>query len=635
MSLVFIVNLQRLTRLAQTSWQRGLWWVCVMGFLYLGWREQRHWWPGEVAASELIPACRDSRWGFIDRLGREVIPLRYTYVTTFGDRGLAIAAVGDPKIRNMAEWQWGVINHRGEPVIPLEFDSISRAEDQLDKHNLWVSRDGKWGCFDWTGKQIVPFEWDDCTQHYPPSMEWVENDNFGYATVRRDNRWTVIDPEGRQHPIWSETQSTVASNGDWPVHQNGLWGLANRDGKLIAPCILEYQVISPFDEQGMAWIRDDLRYGWIDRSGKLVIPMIYSVYTKAWDKQGWLPAFFWGGKAGWIDRRGQIMLPFERQGCQSFDDAGMAPVFRDEKWGWIDRSGKLVIPLKWDNASPFDEHGVAFVFDKQRHETSWIDRSGRVVHTVSHYALKPKSDPTVDRWPPCFDSHGWLRLSNGQSPPAHEFVDRAGKAIPMPNYEYLPIEAGPLLIARKNGKCGVVDRRGNIQIPFEWDDCSPDGEFFRAKRGPEWCYLNRQGSRISPSGYTLFGETQDDPRSQQGILSRRCWMASRTEGTRLDRMQLWLWNALPPRLQWRFNSSRTAVIGDFEGRILWNSSWRPRDRFIACLALVGIFVGLIRGRRAAPQGDPCQPLDDRSISGRTVTIVISPTMDAPCTDSAA
>ena len=100
--------------------------------------------------------------------------------------------------------------------------------------------------------------------------------------------------------------------------------MLNRKGEIVLP--LTWNNGRNFTETGLARVSKDWLWGWINRSGEVVIP----------------PAWRWDDH-------------------EDFGPQGLARVRVDRKWGWIDTSGEFVIPPIWDEVAAFDSNNEAMV----------------------------------------------------------------------------------------------------------------------------------------------------------------------------------------------------------------------------------------------------------------------------------
>jgi hypothetical protein len=77
---------------------------------------------------------------------------------------------------------------------------------------------------------------------------------------------------------------------------------------------------------------------------------------------------------GWVDRTGKIVIPVIWETARGFDAGGMAAVRRDGRWGWIDRTGSATIAPRWDLTDDFDADGKALAMADE--SAFVVDRRG-------------------------------------------------------------------------------------------------------------------------------------------------------------------------------------------------------------------------------------------------------------------
>ena len=116
------------------------------------------------------------------------------------------------------------------------------------------------------------------------------------------------------------------------------------------------------------------RYGYLDRTEKMVIPPQFSAAENFSD--GVALVHLPDGAKGLVDRQGKIViLSFSLEELQPFAH-GLAAVKVGDKYGYVDKQGTLIIKPQYDNASPFDQ-GLAQVARLDKY--GLIDRTGKVV----------------------------------------------------------------------------------------------------------------------------------------------------------------------------------------------------------------------------------------------------------------
>jgi hypothetical protein len=81
----------------------------------------------------------------------------------------------------------------------------------------------------------------------------------------------------------------------------------------------------------------DGKYGFIDRSGQFVIPLLFDF---AWGFSEGLASVWLGKEAGYIDAIGRFAIPPQFSYARWFRD-GLAGVELDGNWGFVTRDGSL------------------------------------------------------------------------------------------------------------------------------------------------------------------------------------------------------------------------------------------------------------------------------------------------------
>lgn len=156
---------------------------------------------------------------------------------------------------------------------------------------------------------------------------------------------------------------------------NTKYGFINVSGKEVIPCV--YDDSGEFCE-GLAWAKKGGKYGFIDKNGKEVIPFMYDGAGDFYAGLAWAKK---GGKYGFIDKNGKEIIPFMYDEAKRFNE-GLAAVNKNGKWGFVDKTGKLNIPLVYSDASSFAE-GVACVMNNSK-KWGYIDKTGKVVIKMNY-----------------------------------------------------------------------------------------------------------------------------------------------------------------------------------------------------------------------------------------------------------
>ena len=115
------------------------------------------------------------------------------------------------------------------------------------------------------------------------------------------------------------------------------------------------------------------QYGYIDRSGKLVLKGPYAGASRFAEGLAAVQMKK-AGKVGYIDTTGKLVIPLQFDLGDWFSE-GVAAVMVNHKWGYVDKTGKLVIPFSFGIAQPF-ESGRAAVGTGPTGEFGFINTKG-------------------------------------------------------------------------------------------------------------------------------------------------------------------------------------------------------------------------------------------------------------------
>ena len=222
-------------------------------------------------------------------------------------------------------------------------------------------------------------------------FSWGKPFSEGRAIVHDNERRTfVIDREGRAvfQSAWDDIRPF--SEGLAAVSKDRKWGFVDREGRIViepqydsvtpfAEGFAGFEVGRTEESLGRAisWTRHGRR-GFIDRSGKVVIPADWlDAYSFRQGRAvvctgGTLkPSQFREGhevlserKYGFIDRTGRLLIPGDYDMAYSFSECLAVVCIGDNicraRYGYVDANGNQTIPLKLTSASAF-KNGLALV----------------------------------------------------------------------------------------------------------------------------------------------------------------------------------------------------------------------------------------------------------------------------------
>lgn len=290
-------------------------------------------------------------WGYVDNLGREVIPCRYLDATDFAYGYAIVSDIKKEKIEKneffpidleFEEKKYYIINCKGELVMESDYTDMTILSDTFIK----VGKSSKYGILNFSNEIIIPYDYED--------IKLAGEDFFAVClSVRR-------------------------------FHTQKLWGVIDHNNKtIIKP---RYEKIRTFKE-GLAAVYDGITWKFVNKFGEEVITVL----------KGFNVSDFHNGIAvvSFISEDGiTIMHKLLCNGHYLIDgievnldtnhisqvyhfNEGLARAIIDGSWGFIDTTGKVVISGISDNVSDF-QGGYAKLLDKDE-EDIYINKSGYFV----------------------------------------------------------------------------------------------------------------------------------------------------------------------------------------------------------------------------------------------------------------
>ena len=323
----------------------------------------------------LFPIKVDGKFGYIDVLGKVVIPPTYQKAEMFGG-GLGLVEGPYP----------GFVNADGTPVIGVDKVGPGDAYRSFADGVAPFRKGSKWGLIDVTGKVILE-----------PRYADIRSFSEKRAAVRvgAQDQWGIgkrgyIDPTGKMviEPVYNEALDF--SDGLGAVNLKGVygsWGFVDSTGKVV----IEPQFHRAYSFYGgiaRAMPKEGGGFGLIYKTGKYVLSK-----EEKTEKQGGLSI----KRTTWyhtenfgcgvapvkfkddlflVDHKGKRAskkLPY-RYVSQFVEERAIYQV--DGLYGYLDTKGQVVIKATYENAKSF-QNGLAFVETKT--ESAYIDQGGKIV----------------------------------------------------------------------------------------------------------------------------------------------------------------------------------------------------------------------------------------------------------------
>ncbi len=317
--------------------------------------------------------CEPAAWGFIDTIGKMIIPPAYGNARPFKEGFAAVSRLGPCAVPlKPSETRKRLNDYPNEEFIHGEF--IPPAADTSDADEYWSFINPQ-------GKLLVDYQFSE-----------VGDFSEGLAAVCQEGAWGFIDHEGNWviKPKYDmDTQHEYHfKDGLALIRFKGLWGFIDKTGKQVVPAV--YDMAQEFSE-GLAAVQVKGKWGFVDKTGHFIIKPQFS-YVGGFSEglslaRLRLPDYRVEDcgsdcKYGYIDTKGNWIVAPAYTYAKDFSN-GLAAVseFKDGEnvYGFVNTSGSLVIPLQYGNAWSF-KNGLAYV--SKSGVGVYIDKAGRVVLTT-------------------------------------------------------------------------------------------------------------------------------------------------------------------------------------------------------------------------------------------------------------
>lgn len=291
---------------------------------------------------------------------------------------------------------------------------------------------------------------------------------FGY--IKRNNY------EEQQVKIDKNMEIRKIEEELYVIRDNGRYGYINRAGLVI----IKPQFEDAYNYSGeLARVAFHHKYGFIDKTGRLVIP---ANYDDAGDFTEGLAMVGTDNKYGFIDHKGNIVIPLQYELVSAFSE-GLAGVYVQGKWGFINKKGELVIRPRYDNAGAF-RSGLAPVSEKELY--GYINKNGT-------YEIKPQYSFAYSF------SEGLAQIGINKK---YGFINTKGKTVIAPQFDGLQDFSEGKAAVMIGDKWGFIDKKGRFAVKPIYENADSYSEGLGVVYdGKLWGYIDQNGSMVIKPQY--------------------------------------------------------------------------------------------------------------------------------------
>ncbi|MDW7695065.1 WG repeat-containing protein [Flammeovirgaceae bacterium SG7u.111] len=452
----------------------------------------------------LFPVREGGKWGAIGQEGKLVIPAKYEHLGSFGSHGLAI-------FQNNGKS--GLVDGKGTEVIPANYEQVKLLKVPF----AVVWEDGKCGLVDLKNQVVLPLNYQLISPLSPTLLRTYTNNLFGLASIEGkvllENNYDEIKaiPNGAVYAEFSK---------------GGKKGLYNQFGEILLSA--QYEAITL--EQGVITAKkgNALTAVKISEDGKLLEKNEYpnqvalNVATQnALKKEriAILKANPEARKPRWVEHDyrtylengvGQNLL-----GKREFFDVGI-----DDELG-LSMAREILLPEKKGEKETI----YTYLIDHKQGKILFKSNCKDMVVTdfkeaeLARVTVDTLWDGLIDKAGNIISEIGGSSVSNigafekgrawAKSGGKFGVIDGKGNVVVPFEYDVISDFSEGYAIARKNGKFGCIDGNGKAVLPFMFDGIQVPAEGAcivkkgRGKSG-KWGLVNLQNKQLLPFEYSMI-----------------------------------------------------------------------------------------------------------------------------------
>lgn len=404
-----------------------------------------------LSAQEIVPACKNGKWGHIDLWGNTVIPFIFDDARPFLFDNKTAAV----KMRG----KWGYTNRAGRIVVPCRYQEVEDYCEGLKK----VKLNGKWGVINDYGRNLIVPQFDTLITQYSAYLLGKLGDK------------TRVYYKGKE--ISSQKYDNYELTfGDYVIAgKNNLYGLIDSLGQEVVPP--EYGKIeyrhNHYYQLGSSLFINPTKKDTLTRS---------AYYSYDPYKYGYKP-FNQDDGYVYLNREGKNIFGKYYLKAYGFSDGVAEVINLDHIRQYIDTSGNVLFdaPKGYRIGGFYDGYAVCRN-NSSKHLYGIINKKGEIIIEPAYERLS-------------FEGNYFV----GEKEDQEYYINSLGRLLDYSTIEYF--QKGVYLVER-NGKWGLADSLFNEMIPTIYDkiESSFDRLLCVCSNG-KWGFLDQSGNEVIPFIY--------------------------------------------------------------------------------------------------------------------------------------
>jgi len=341
--------------------------------------------------------------------------------------------------RILVKNKWGFVNEKGDTVIkPGKYDFMNPLNE---KQMILVQKNNKYGYIDIHENIIIPIIYDKLGI-------FSEDNDLIYA--RKDQKYFFLNDKGEMVlGPYDFSVDCFSKSGLARIEKKGKIGFINKKGKIVIPPKYEYVIYNSIDTFVVLGINvpikktnsHNIKWGIFNNKGKALTGFIFdSIYQSTFNTH---------------------------TSRETMAENGLILVRKNNKYAYLNKKLKIKIPYgKYDKALPFNENRLAIVSKNGKYGI--IDEFGHEIWELKYDKIFHPNEYGNDEDFFIIQKNSKIGLLDQY---AHKITDINNKEyfkdfVGIDSTTYIRI----FRIKNFKNKFGVIDSKGNLLIPFIYDD---------------------------------------------------------------------------------------------------------------------------------------------------------------------
>ena len=412
--------------------------------------------------------------GYVNKDGQEVLPVKYYGLNYQGDGVFIVSERTNQGVR------FGLLDIKGNEIAPIVYELISLTTPNKFNKNYSVSffevkKNGLTGLMDKNGNIVIPIQYKTVSRFYVDDAyrDYKQEELPDIYCVQKNGKLEVFNLS----PEKMKDKPSTPYDVNW-VGEDGKQSFMDYQGHIIAGPYQNIRISGgykiPLFPEGLVAVVKNNKIGFIDMQGNVKIPFNF-YYSEFWFNytslsscvfnEGLAAMMNSGKKWGYIDKTGKVVIPYVYDGAALFHQ-GSAIVEKGNSLGLIDKNNNVILPFEFENG----------VFTGNVYVMCQNNKWG--VYSPQGQCITPCQYEQLITF---FEGYATV-VKDGKK----GLIDEQGQVVIPCDYKSVLYDVFSQLVyvENENGKRGFLDTNNQVVLPIEFDDVGAleNGQLFGVKK---------------------------------------------------------------------------------------------------------------------------------------------------------